>query len=424
MQSEAPYASDQGLPPVVPPTGGFLARLFLVPLLIVSAVVGLLLLVNWLVGSARTPADFLKRLDSANPDVRWRGAEDLAQVLLRDDTLASDPHFALDLADRLRTAWQEGLAQDKAMPPETTKTPLPGWSAHAAHDPAREFALYMESCLGNVVIPVGAPLLAEIAVARDGDNSREAPRRWQALWALASLGENIKRFAKLSPERQQAVLTGLEQEAATSGSKRADRARRALDYMRGPAKSLEALGVAKALVGCALDQNPFLREIAALALNFWEGTPAENAQLEELLAKLTRDDGHGEQAMAQLREEEGQAPESATRSPGLSIRSNAAIALARRGSDRVRLGMLEEMLNEERQEENFRLRSSDGRDTPDQATASATVGAACKAVAELHRRRPDKDLSSLYPALDALAQHPNMALRSEAERTRLALGRP
>ena len=53
-----------------------------------------------------------------------------------------------------------------------------------------------------------------------------------------------------------------------------------------------------------------------------------------------------------------------------------------------------------------------------------TLTNALKGVAELHRLRPDMDLSKLKPAVDALASGSgNPAVRAEAEQTRLALSK-
>src|ERR1700676_4619494 len=104
-----------GLPVVQPPSGKFVAQLFLVPLIIVSVLVCFTLFIRWWAGSARSPGDYLSKLDDANPEVRWRGAEDLAQVLLRDDHLASDPHFGLEIAERLRSALKANFAAEKSL---------------------------------------------------------------------------------------------------------------------------------------------------------------------------------------------------------------------------------------------------------------------------------------------------------------------
>src|SRR5262249_7114435 len=111
MASGAPSSNHPptpGLPPVTPPSGKYIFQLFVVPGLLVAAIVVLFLaltgMARWLVGGPTNPEQFLKNLDNSNSEVRWRAAEDLAQVLLRDDNLASNPKFALDLCDRLRRA--------------------------------------------------------------------------------------------------------------------------------------------------------------------------------------------------------------------------------------------------------------------------------------------------------------------------------
>src|ERR687894_61497 len=90
----------KALPPVQPPSGRFIAQLFLVPGLIVALAVLLLLAFRYTIGSGYTPESFLKQLDNDNADIRWRGASDLAQVLKRPESvgLKTDDVFALDLA--------------------------------------------------------------------------------------------------------------------------------------------------------------------------------------------------------------------------------------------------------------------------------------------------------------------------------------
>jgi hypothetical protein len=414
MQLDVPSASGpdgaNGLPAVQPPSGKFIAQLFLVPFIIVSVVVGFLLLVNWLVGNARSPDDFLSKLDNSNVDVRWRGAQDLAQVLLRDEHLASDPKFALDLVDRLRQASQIRAADAKS-----------------AQEQA-QLQMYLCACLGNVMLPVGAPMLDELAVRTDGgDAAVVARRRWRAVWALANLGENLKRFDHLLPGRRQAVLAELEQEAASSSPPRAEYAAKSLTYLTGPrAGSLATLGVDRTLLQCAEEPDPFLREITAFALNFWQGSAEENARVENALAKLTRDNGRGEELLVRYRDDPDKpdnTAEDVVRVPGLKIRYNATVALARRGSEKVRLGVLREMLDESQQQKNFILKQKGGDETPDQATATLTVTSALQAVAELHRQAPKRDLSELYPAIDELAHHADLTVRKEAERTLQILGR-
>jgi hypothetical protein len=110
---------------------------------------------------------------------------------------------------------------------------------------------------------------------------------------------------------------------------------------------------------------------------------------------------------------------------GWEIRYNATVALARHGSDLVkdRFDVLDEMLDENQQLVNCRTVSKEGQEAFNQQAATGTVTNALKAIAELHRRKPDLDLTPLQPAIDKLTQSSNPVLRTEADRTRLALGK-
>jgi hypothetical protein len=415
----APADPNRGLPPVVPPTGRFIAQLFVVPGLIVAFVVALLLGANWLMGGARTPEQFLQNLDNPNPEVRWRAADDLAQVLLRDERLASDPRFALDLSVRLRRALEAAAPAEQDYAERMHKDPV------AENDPGRKkldadraYIHYLMACLSDFIVPAGMPALKDLAekpdVAAQADaqaarrpEATWASRRPEAVWALGKLGENVHRFAAFPPERQQAVLDYLKEEAEGVDTERAEAAKAAVSLLAPPEGDRpRLLGLDAVFDHCASDGDPFLREMTALALNFWQGSPAENARLDGILSRLAQTPDDGESS-TQARE----------------VRYNAAVALARRGSARARLDLLQEMLDEERQRQNFRLPAKDGHDAADEATAQTTVLNALKATAEVHRLRPDQDLSSLYPAVERLAHSPAVPLRNEADRTLAALGR-
>ncbi|MBL8795973.1 MAG: hypothetical protein JNM56_18875 [Planctomycetia bacterium] len=119
-------------------------------------------------------------------------------------------------------------------------------------------------------------------------------------------------------------------------------------------------------------------------------------------------------------------PSAATGGVRLEIQYNAIRALAYRGSDAMkdpgRLDVLAEMLDEQKQLQHFRLKLKDGRDVPDQGEAQTTVESALKAIAALHRKRPEIDLSRLYPAIEQVAQGSNEVLKQEARKTQVALG--
>jgi hypothetical protein len=118
---------------------------------------------------------------------------------------------------------------------------------------------------------------------------------------------------------------------------------------------------------------------------------------------------------------------SATRSsPGWEVRYNAALALARRGSPAVknRLDVLAELLDEQQQRQNFRGTGKNGTEVPNETEVFQTLSSTLKAVAELHRRQPELDLSELYPAVRKLTEADNAVLRGEALRTKEALNIP
>jgi HEAT repeat protein len=279
------YESAKGLPPVAPPSGKFILQLFLVPGLIVVVAVLLLVGVSWLVGGESTPEALLQRLDDPNEQVRWRAANEIAQRLTRDNALASNPKVALRLTSLLRQAIDDLNRADKGVregePSKEKQTLLA----------KRKQVEFLCSCVGNLILPTGAPLLNELALRKQGGDLKSAVLlRRQAVWALAKLGDNVHRFDKLTAEQKEAVLDELRGAAAGSWAQQAH------DYLDGTQPNI---GVVDALAQCAdtardpID-DPFLRELTVQALTFWPGgDAAEKALAEKTLVTLAHDNGHG-----------------------------------------------------------------------------------------------------------------------------------
>ncbi|MCS6850269.1 MAG: hypothetical protein NZ700_03750 [Gemmataceae bacterium] len=419
-----------GLPPVQLPTTRHMVQMFVVPLLIVVIALGIFAGVVWLVGGSRTPDEFLRHLESDNPDVRWRAANDLAQVLKRDDTLASDARFVLRLTELLRRTVRDCERLEHAPAGEGFG---PGDSPPArakALENSRKLVIFLSACLGNSAVPVGAPLLCEVArESTAADPAIAARERARAIWALANLADSLRRFDNLRPERQQVVLAELEGQAGQAGESGAW-ARQALDALRERVRGQpRTLGVEETLRQCASDPNPFLRLLAGQALTLWQGTADENQRIDQALFALTRDAGQGDQLMAPLaamdEDRDERRAEGISRRPGAGIRYQAAAGLALRGSplvDDTVLTLLDEMLDEEELRRTFFIKSANGSETPDEATIYLTMDYALRAIAELHRRRPTLDLARLKPAVESLTSHANPALRAAAQRTQLTLG--
>lgn len=420
-----PPPPGPGLPPVAPPTGSFIVRLFLVPGLIVTLVVVLLIVVRWFLSTSASADSFLKRLDDPNPEVRWRAASDLSQRLLRDEKLASDGAFALQLADRLqRTLAGSGAAEVELAKKINTLSPDQREVERRKLEPERNYIRFLTPCLGKFIVPVGVPVLEEMATRDSGAEPPEAAARQRyAVWALATLGENLKRFDKLKAPDQDAILADLE--TARERYPHPEWATATIEYLKKRrAGRPDAFGIDRTMAKCAVSEDPSLRYFAAFALNFWEGTPSENAHMEKILVDLSHDDGHGQNLLESFFESDPKHPPKSKeieKKPGMIVRANATIALARRGSLKVRLGLLQDMLDEAGLSDTFVLEEPGGR-VPNKAKVELILTSTLKAVGELHRRTPTYDLSSLRPRIDKLADNSNPDVRNEARQLQAELG--
>jgi hypothetical protein len=318
-------AATPGLPPVTPPSGRFIAQLFLVPGLIVLVAVLIVLAANYLLIGGYTPEYFLNRLDSDNADIRWRGASDLAQHIKRTDSklLKADTKFALDLAERLRTALADLTQLEQAMAKKVAELPPVSRDAKSSERsgeqppvsrdakssersgvaseqdaawrklaPQRNFVEYLASALGDFYSPVGVPLLCEIIEREEAPDAKgNTMRRRRAIWALSNLGANLRTIDKqLTAEQRAKIMDDLKQEMAGTKEWRAAWAATALYYLdkSAVAASTPVVLVDRALAKCSRTPDRYLRELVANSLNFWDGD-----LVEETLLRLSRDDGFG-----------------------------------------------------------------------------------------------------------------------------------
>ena len=271
------------LPPVQPPSGRFIAQLFLVPGLIVFVVVLFVLAVNYVFVSGHTPAQFLRRLDSDNADVRWRAASDLAQMLARKESvpLKTDVGFALDLCDRLDNAFATLVEEEAKLAKSGNDVGFRSLQAQ------RTFVNFLTAAVGSFDVAVGVPILGEMVAAdKSPDVPDQAVRRRAALWTLAKLGSQIKEFDKLKPEQRQLIVSKLHTEADESHGLRRKAARTALFYA-GEGDDPDVVHADDILAKSADADDRFLRELTGFAFNSWDGPKAE-ATLVHLL------DDHGQ----------------------------------------------------------------------------------------------------------------------------------
>jgi hypothetical protein len=301
MESQPPAQStipmpNRGLPPVTPPSGRFIAQLFLVPGTIVLMAVLLMLAFSNLLGGSQDPAGYLKQLDSDNMDVRWRGASDLAQVLKRPESvnLKTNAAFALDLAQRLRAGLDDLIQEEKRIQDKTAQgapqVKEAAWGKPL--DAKRDYVSFLAAAMGDFYVPVGVPLLSEMVLREESPDPRNILRRRQALGSLCNLGNNLKEFDKLPKEKKAEIIDRLVKETASEEAPRTDLARHGLYYLdKSKLPSDAEASIVKmdaTLAKVAEDQDQYLREWVALAFNFWDGPLAEAT-----LQKLARDKGQG-----------------------------------------------------------------------------------------------------------------------------------
>ncbi|MEQ9406501.1 MAG: HEAT repeat domain-containing protein [Fuerstiella sp.] len=116
-----PPARPEDLPPVEPPSAGHIVQLFLIPALIVAAVIGVWALFGKLADDETDWQQLVAELGSSNEHRRWRAALGLAQVLRNQQLappedevpLAEQPEVATALTDLLRDSLASASTLDE-----------------------------------------------------------------------------------------------------------------------------------------------------------------------------------------------------------------------------------------------------------------------------------------------------------------------
>jgi hypothetical protein len=87
------------LPPVEPPSAGFVVQLFVIPALVVVVVIIVWLVFGKLAGGERDAMEYVDQLRS--PTANWRIAYELASLIQNDPKIGSDPTLLGELSDLL-----------------------------------------------------------------------------------------------------------------------------------------------------------------------------------------------------------------------------------------------------------------------------------------------------------------------------------
>jgi HEAT repeat protein len=181
LEPTPPRLPDDALPPVEPPSAGFILQLFVVPAVIVAIVVAIWLMFNWLAHMGDNPESYVHALKRENA-ARWQAAVNLANALRRSGSpLRSDSRLAAQLSQMLHdelTAPRKGDEADVRV------------------------RVYLCRALGEFNVPTGLPTLLTAATQNRGES--DVPVRASALEGISLLasgaaGEEVRASPDVLP---------------------------------------------------------------------------------------------------------------------------------------------------------------------------------------------------------------------------------
>jgi HEAT repeat protein len=197
-QSER-FSPDDALPPVEPPSAGFILQLFIVPGVIVLVVVMIWLMFNWLAHKGNDRDAFVRAL-SRNNEARWQAAFNLANALRAEHSanrpvLAIDHKLAAQLADILSREIDDAKMDERSI----------------------NLRMYLCRALGEFRVDDGLPTLIKAATTQRDD--RESDVRRSAIEGIAVLAANFPpgdaRFADNAALRDALVAAAADSDPRT-----------------------------------------------------------------------------------------------------------------------------------------------------------------------------------------------------------------
>jgi hypothetical protein len=185
-QPESPRAA---LPQVEPPSASFLLQLFLIPLVIVLAIVMVWLLFSWLAHLGASPEDLVRDIGKMN-DASWQKAYNLAEMLRKPqyDHLKDNPDLALELAatlDKLRTTRPD--RQDEIAAAKTEKRRV---ELSEAFDKRLKLEEFLCKALGEMRATDGLPAL--VRAAQPVDDPAAFSIRAAAIQSIAVAASHVE----------------------------------------------------------------------------------------------------------------------------------------------------------------------------------------------------------------------------------------
>jgi len=156
------------LPPVEPPSAGFIVQLFVIPAVIVAIIVLVWALFSWLAHTGSDPKAYVEAMKRDNEN-RWQAAGNLADVLRSpgNEDAKRDVALLADLRGLLDSEMAAGNTDDKPL----------------------MFRVYLCYAIGEFHLADAMPPLVKAASTERNENEREV--RLAALQAIARLIPNI-----------------------------------------------------------------------------------------------------------------------------------------------------------------------------------------------------------------------------------------
>ncbi len=244
---------DDALPPVEPPSAGFILQLFFIPGVIVVVVVLIWLLFNWLAHKGNDRDALVKAL-SRNNEARWQAAFNLANDL-RSDRQSRNPQLTTDhqLAQELAGILQRDMA------------------AGNTDENSITLEIYLCRALGEFRVTDGLPVLIKAAAAERNEEAGDVRRAALEGIALLAAGSGQEKQFADDAELRETLL------AASSDSDPRTRSAAAVAMgVIGGAAFLERLRV------MLDDSNPDVTYNAATRLAHYGDLAAEPVLIEML----------------------------------------------------------------------------------------------------------------------------------------------
>jgi HEAT repeat protein len=168
-QTTPPAPADRALPPIEPPSAGFLIQLFVIPGAIVAVIVVVWLMFHWLAAMGNDPREYIKKL-RGNSEVRWQAAVNLAGALQGEagEEIKKDSSVATELGR---------ILDDEIATGSTDERPI-------------NLRIYLCRALGEFKVDSALPPLLNAASTQRSD--AEIDVRRAAVHGLASLATNLK----------------------------------------------------------------------------------------------------------------------------------------------------------------------------------------------------------------------------------------